>query len=104
MQRATSCQLASTNCDHSVTRTIACAWLAASSTLSTNCTDAGRLGRAVSIASGSYALTIAPSSHRVLIMSSEGASRTSSVLGLNASPSTPTRRPSMAPPKRSRSA
>ena len=68
------------------------------------CTDAGRLGRAVSIASGSYALTIAPSSHRVLIMSSEGASRTSSVLGLNASPSTPTRRPSMAPPKRSRSA
>src|SRR5947209_4251787 len=50
----------------------------------------GRMAPAFSMASGSQARTCAPSATSRLITSMAGAKRTSSVLGLQASPSTPT--------------
>ncbi len=56
--------------------------------------------RASSIATGSYAHTDAPRSSSALITTRLGASRMSSVLGLNARPQSAKRRPFRSSPKR----
>ena len=62
----------------------------------------GPLGGAFSIASGSVTVTCAPCSCICAATDSAGESRTSSELGLNAAPSTATRRPTIEPSHTSR--
>ena len=62
----------------------------------------GHFARAFSIARGSVTVTLAPWSCICAATLSAGESRTSSECGLNATPSTPMRRPTIEPPSSSR--
>ena len=64
---------------------------------SANISTAGRIGCATSVATGSYACTLAPAASRCSTISIDGASRMSSVLGLNARPNKPMVFPSKPP-------
>ena len=86
MREATSAQSSSANSGHSVTSTTASAPSMACSAESEKSTP-DMSPRAASSATGSYARTRAPSACSRPASTSEEASRMSSVLGLNASPS-----------------